>query len=157
MSRPGNKVEGLKQSLLRLDEFVRSKSPSFQIFNSSAYGGKDLLFKDSSVTLIDVKEKNSTEAWLGQKYFDALRSLSLCQEVVAAPRSLTVKLKSMNTGQLLLIELITVVCCLFQYAIWLKTEESLLVQGVRRIWHVQLNSFPYIQEDEAMSPQIRKK
>lgn len=117
MSRPGNKVEGLKQSLLRLDEFVLSKSPSFQIFNSSAYGGKDLLFKDSSVTLIDVKEKNSTEAWLGQKYFDALRSLSLCQEVVAAPRSLTVKLKSMNTGQLLLIELITVVCCLFQYAI----------------------------------------
>ena len=117
MSRPGNKLEGLKQSLLRLDEFFRSKSPSSQMFNSSAYGGKDLLFKDSSVKLIDVKEKNSTEAWLGQKYFKALRALSLCQEVVAAPRSLTVKLKSINTGELLLIEVITVLCCLFQFAI----------------------------------------
>ena len=114
MSRPGNKLEGLKQPLLRLDELLRSKSPSFQLFNSSAYGGKDLLFKDSSVKLTDVNEKNSTEAWLGQKYFKALRSLSHCPEVVAAPRSLTVKLISMNTGQLLLLELVTVVCFLFR-------------------------------------------
>ena len=115
MSRAGNKLEGLKQALLRLDELFRSKSPSFQMFNSSEYGGNDLLFKDSSFKLIDVKEKNSTEAWLGQKYFKALRSLSLCQEVVAAPRSLTVKLKSINTGQLLLIGLIAVVCFWMQY------------------------------------------
>lgn len=114
MSRPGNKLDGLKQSLLRLDELLRSKSPSFQMFNSSAYGGKDLLFKDFSVRLIDVKEKNSTEAWLGQKYFKALRSLSHCPEVVAAPRSLAVKLISMNTVQLLLLELLTVVCFLFR-------------------------------------------
>lgn len=114
MSRPGNKLDDLKQSLLRLDELLRSKSPSFQMFNSSVYGGKDLLFKDSSVRLIDVKEKNATEPWLGQKYFKALRSLSHCPEVVAAPRSLAVKLISMNTVQLLLLELITVVCFLFR-------------------------------------------
>lgn len=109
MSRPGNKVAGLKQTLLRLDEFFKTNSHLFQMFNSSAYGGKDLLFKDSTVKLIDVKEKNSTEAWLGQKYFNALRTLSSCQEVVAALRSLTVKLKSIHTGQLLLIELIVVI------------------------------------------------
>jgi len=84
------------------------------MFNSSAYGGKDLLFKDSSVKLVDVKEKNSTKAWLGQKYFKALRTLSHCPEVVAAPRSLTIKIKSMSTGQLLLLELVTVVCFLFR-------------------------------------------
>jgi len=116
MSRPGNTFEGLKQSLLRLDEFFRSKSTSSTMFNSSAYGGKDLLFKDSSIKLIDVKQKNSAKAWLGQKYFKALRALSLCQKVVAAPRSLTVKLKSMNIGELLLIEMTTLLCCLFQFA-----------------------------------------
>lgn len=87
------------------------------MFNSSVYGGKDLLFKDSSIKLIDVKQKNSTKAWLGQKYFKALQALSLCQKVVAAPRSLTVKLKSMNIGELLLIEMITLPFCLFQFAI----------------------------------------
>lgn len=83
------------------------------MFNSSAYGGEDLLFKDYTVKLIDVKEKNSTEAWLGQKYFNTLRTLSWCQEVVAAHRSLAVKLKSIRAGQLLLIELIVVIYSLF--------------------------------------------
>lgn len=132
MSRPGNTLEGLKQSLLRLDEIFRSKSTSSPMFNSSVYGGKDLLFKDSSIKLIDVKQKNSTKAWLGQKYFKALQALSLCQKVVAAPRSLTVKLKSMNIGELLLIEMITLLFCLFQFAIWLKHWVSLLVPRVRQ-------------------------
>lgn len=118
MSRPGNQVAALKQSLLRLVEFFQTNTSLFQMFNSSAYGGKDLLFKDSTVKLIDVKEKNSTEAWLGQKYLFALQSLSSCPpEVVAAPRSLTVKLESMRTGNLLLIELIAVGFSLLRYVI----------------------------------------
>ena len=118
MSRPGNKVAGLKQSLFRLDEFLRTnQSHLLQMFNSSIYGGKDLLFRDSTVKLIDVKEKNSTKTWLGQKYFNALRTLSSCQEVVAAARSLTVKLQPTSTGQLLLLELIVVIYSLFRYII----------------------------------------
>ena len=118
MSRPGNKVARLKQSLLHLDEVLRTNhSHLFQMFNSSLFGGKDLLFKDSTVKLIDVKEKNSTEAWLGQNYFNALRTLSSCQEVVAAPRSLTVKLQPTSPGQLLLSELIVVIYILFRFLV----------------------------------------
>lgn len=118
MSRPGNHLAGLKQSFLHLDEVLRTNySHLFQMFNSSFFGGTDLLFKDSTIKLVDVKEKNSTEAWLGQKYFNALRTLSSCQEVVAAPRSLTVKLQPTSTGQLLLLELIVVIYSLFRFVV----------------------------------------
>lgn len=108
VSRPGDKLEDVKQFLLRLDNVLQTKPTLFSLFNSSAYGGRDLLFKDSTVKLVDVKEKNSTEAWLGKKYFLALKTLSSCKRVAAVARSLTAKVESLGIGQLLLIELITV-------------------------------------------------
>ena len=109
-------VKSLKQWLLRLDEYCRTNPHFFQMFNSSTYGGKDLLFADSTVKLIDVKEKNTTQAWLGEKYYFALQSLSSCPEVLAVSRSLTVRLKPRGTGKFISIEFITVVltlyCCL---------------------------------------------
>lgn len=116
MTRPGSMVKSLKQWLLRLDEYCRTNPHFFQMFNSSTYGGKDLLFADSTVKLIDVKEKNTTQAWLGEKYYFALQSLSSCPEVLAVSRSLTVRLKPRGTGKFISIEFIIVVltlyCCL---------------------------------------------
>lgn len=112
MSRAGDSLTSLKQSLLHLDYILRTQSNSFPLFKSSAYGGGDLLFKDSTVKLIDVKKKNSTRTWLGENFFLALQTLRSCQEVIAAARSFTVEVKSLGTGQLLLIELFTVVSSL---------------------------------------------
>lgn len=116
MSRPGHKLDSIKRSLLHLDEFFQSNPHLFQTFNSSAYGGKNLLFKDSTVKLIDVKEKNSTEAWLGKKYFLALKALRSCKRVVAAARSLAIKVKSSGTGQLFYIELAMIMFITLRFA-----------------------------------------
>lgn len=101
MGRSGGTMKIIKQKLLHLHEFLLLKPDLFQLFNSSAYGSKDLLFKESTVRLVDVTEKNSTEAWLGEKYFKALKTLRSCQKVAAAVRSFGEKLKTWKAGQLL--------------------------------------------------------
>ena len=50
----------------------------FQLFNSSKYKGKDLLFKDSTKQLVDVKDKNTYEKWLGTDYLEDLKALKAC-------------------------------------------------------------------------------
>lgn len=50
----------------------------FQLFNSSKYKGKDLLFKDSTKQLVDVKDKNTYEKWLGTDYLEDLKALTAC-------------------------------------------------------------------------------
>ncbi|XP_068748591.1 melanotransferrin-like [Montipora capricornis] len=50
----------------------------FQLFNSSQYGGKDLLFKDSTMKLVDVRDRNSYEKWLGSEYLEDLKVLTSC-------------------------------------------------------------------------------
>lgn len=116
MARPGGMVKSLKQWLLRLDEYCRTNPHFFQMFNSSTYGGKDLLFADSTVKLIDVKEKNTTQTWLGEEFYFALQSLSSCPEVLVASRSLTVRIEPRRTGQFISTEFISLVltlyCCL---------------------------------------------
>ena len=58
----------------------------FQLFNSSKYKGKDLLFKDSTKQLVDVKDKNTYEKWLGTDYLEDLKALRACP---TTPRSTT--------------------------------------------------------------------
>ena len=53
-------------------------SNKFQLFNSTKYGGKDLLFKDSTKKLVDVGEKKTYGLWLGKSYKDDLDALKAC-------------------------------------------------------------------------------
>ncbi|XP_068677679.1 serotransferrin-like [Montipora foliosa] len=50
----------------------------FQLFNSSKYGGSDLLFKDSTKKLVDVGSKNTYEKWLGSEYLENIKVLRSC-------------------------------------------------------------------------------
>uniref|UniRef100_A0A8C5RS13 Melanotransferrin n=1 Tax=Laticauda laticaudata TaxID=8630 RepID=A0A8C5RS13_LATLA len=47
---------------------------SFQMFRSTDYGGKNLLFKDSTAKLIPIMEQ-TYQAWLGDEYLHAMRGL----------------------------------------------------------------------------------
>ncbi|XP_054840150.1 melanotransferrin [Eublepharis macularius] len=50
------------------------EASSFQMFDSTAYGGKNLLFKDSTTQLVPIKEQ-TYQAWLGNEYLHAVRGL----------------------------------------------------------------------------------
>ena len=80
IGRPGDGLEHFKDFVLRMDRKLRANSTGgFHLFTSSAYGAKDMLFKDSTVMLTDVgKEKVTVERWLGKEYFDILETLQSC-------------------------------------------------------------------------------
>ena len=54
------------------------------MFNSTKYGGKDLLFKDSTKELVDVGDKKTYDAWLEKKYLDDVEAISTCPVPKAA-------------------------------------------------------------------------
>ena len=89
--------------LLRLDRELRKKPNVFQLFNSSTYGGRDLLFKDSTVKLIHLNERNTTKLWRGEKYFLGLKTLSSCHYMAAASKSFSDKLESLGRKRFSLI------------------------------------------------------
>ena len=56
----------------------QTNSSMFQLFESSKYGGSDLLFKDSTKKLVDVGEKDTYQKWLGDDYLKDLEALDAC-------------------------------------------------------------------------------
>ncbi|XP_035676681.1 uncharacterized protein LOC118415881 [Branchiostoma floridae] len=53
----------------------------FNLFDSSSFGGHDLLFRDDTHHLVEVGSKDSWEEWLGQEYLRCLRSHHTAEEV----------------------------------------------------------------------------
>ena len=56
-----------------------TSSADFKMFNSSNYEGKNLLFKDSTKSLVAAGDKNTYQKWLGDEYLKALEALE-CPE-----------------------------------------------------------------------------
>ena len=62
----------------KVAEITQNNPTQFQLFSSSKYNGTDLLFKDSTKQLVDVKDKNTYEKWLGTDYLEDLKALIPC-------------------------------------------------------------------------------
>nr|XP_060623174.1 melanotransferrin [Anolis sagrei ordinatus] len=54
------------------NESNSNSSDRFQMFNSSAFGGQDLIFKDATKAIVPVGERTTAEAWLGQPFLEAM-------------------------------------------------------------------------------------
>ena len=51
----------------------------FQLFNSTKYGGGNLLFKDSSTELVGIsKDKRTYKGYLGDEYVSDIKALETC-------------------------------------------------------------------------------
>ncbi|NXY48945.1 TRFM protein, partial [Ceuthmochares aereus] len=56
-----------------------SNGNGFKMFDSSAFQGKDLIFKDSTVEIVPVKEKRTYAEWLGSEYIESLEGMQAPQ------------------------------------------------------------------------------
>ncbi|XP_072539105.1 melanotransferrin [Salminus brasiliensis] len=71
--------------------FGVNSASDFKMFDSSKYEGSDLIFKDSTVSIIGVGDKKTYEEWLGQQYVEALVAME-CTSSAAALSSITLLL-----------------------------------------------------------------
>ncbi|XP_061490541.1 melanotransferrin-like, partial [Rhineura floridana] len=62
------------QLLSQGQQRFNAEGSDFQMFSSSAYDGKNLLFKDSTTELVPIMEQ-TYQAWLGEEYLHAMRGL----------------------------------------------------------------------------------
>lgn len=56
------------------DLFGSDSGDSFKLFDSQDYEGSDLLFKDSTLSLVDVGNKDAYDTWLSEEYLEGIKA-----------------------------------------------------------------------------------
>ncbi|NXA53972.1 TRFM protein, partial [Nothocercus julius] len=77
MVHPDTNVFAVYGLLDKAQEFFGNSSNEngFKMFDSSAFQGKDLIFKDSAVEIVPVKERRTYAEWLGSEYIESLEGM----------------------------------------------------------------------------------
>lgn len=81
MVRPDTNIFAIYGLLDKAQEYFGNDSNGngFKMFDSSTFHGKNLIFKDSAVEIVPVKERRTYKEWLESEYIESLEGMQTPQ------------------------------------------------------------------------------
>ena len=87
VTRKDNYVDDIVTILTAMSSMYGSNQTDwtkFQLFNSTKYGGANLLFKDSTTELVSIsKDRRTYKGYLGDEYVNDIEALKTCDTSVS--------------------------------------------------------------------------